>query len=326
MYGYDIFHDKLMEGMISNVRKSNPPHAYIFEGEPGLGKLEAARLFAAALACTKDNQPCGTCNSCVSAKSSNNPDIVIVKPDGDRKTIGAERIRQLIGDAYTKPFLARRKIYIFPDAQIITEQAQNAFLKLLEEPPEYAVFIIVAGNSELLLQTVRSRCVTVRFSPVSDDKVREYVEKISPGNPKTDFIVRYSRGIPKNADSVINDEEFENLRALTAEKLKLLFSDRDIDAYNLCDFFEENKDSAPLVLSLLREFVRDIIMLQAGSSELLTNNDYREQLSEFASYLDERYVISAAEKIIKAEEMQRRYVSLHSLILWLGLSVKAERE
>ena len=322
MYGYDIFHEKLMEGLIMNVRQSNPPHAYIFEGENGLNKLESARLYAAALACMGDNQPCGVCNSCVSAKGFNNPDIVIVKPDGDRKTIGAERIRELIVDAYTKPFLSKKKIYIFPDAQIMTEQAQNAFLKLLEEPPEYAVFIIIATNAELLLQTVRSRCVIVRFSQVDDKIVGEYVDKISPGNPKRDFIVKYCRGIPKNADAVINDESFEELRRLSLEKLRLLFSECTLDAYRLCDFFEEHKDDSKLILSLMREYIRDIVMLQADSGALITNNDCRDVLNELAVNLDEFYVINAADAIIKAEEMQRRYVSLHSAVLWLALKVK----
>lgn len=325
MYGYDTFHEKLMESLIANTRNSNPPHAYIFEGESGLNKLESARLYAAALACTGENQPCGVCNSCVSAKSNNNPDIVIIKPEDDRKTIGAERIRQLIVDAYTKPFLARRKVYIFPDAQIITEQAQNAFLKLLEEPPEYAVFIIVAANSELLLQTVRSRCVIVRFAPVSDEIVREYVKKISPGNSDIDFIVRFARGIPKLADYVINDEGFDGIRRGTLDKLGLLFSDRELDAYNLCDYFEENKDNAKLIISLMAEYIRDILMLQAESGALITNTDCRKELSEYAILLDRGLVLNAAECILKAEEMQRRYVSLHALVLWLALSVKKEK-
>ena len=199
MYGYDIFHDALAEGLISNVRRGNPPHAYIFEGERGLGRYAAARLFAAALACTGQNPPCGICASCIGAKAGTNPDIITVEPEDKRKTIGVERIRVLIADAYVRPFLAKRKVYIFRDAQMITEQAQNAFLKLLEEPPEYAVFIIIAQNADLLLQTVRSRCVTIRFSPLSDEKMRDYLGKISPNNPNTDFLIRYSRGIPYEA-------------------------------------------------------------------------------------------------------------------------------
>ena len=187
MYGYDIFHDKLAEGLISNVRRGNPPHAYIFEGESGLGRYETARLFAAALACGEENAPCGHCNACVSAKSDTNPDIMTVEPEEKRKTIGAERMRALITDAYTKPFLSKRKIYIFRDAQIITEQAQNAFLKLLEESPEYAVFIILAQNADLLLQTVRSRCVIVRFPALSSEKMRRYIEKLSPGDVSMEF-------------------------------------------------------------------------------------------------------------------------------------------
>ncbi len=324
MYGYDIFHDALAEGLINNVRRGNPPHAYIFEGERGVGRYAAARLFAAALACTGQNQPCGVCSSCVGAKSGTNPDIITVEPEEKRKTIGVERIRNLIADAYVRPFLARRKVYIFRDAQIVTEQAQNAFLKLLEEPPEYAVFIIIAQNAELLLQTVRSRCVTIRFSPLTDDKMRDYIEKISPNNPKKDFLVKYSHGIPYEAKKILMDENFETLRAGAFKRLAVLFSDRPLSAYSLCEFAEENKDSAPLIIALWRELVRDIILIQNGADTCITNSDYRRELSELAQRIGERSAMAAAQELMKTEEMLRRYVNLHSAVLRLGLAVKNE--
>lgn len=324
MYGYDIFHDTLAEGLISNVRRGNPPHAYIFEGERGVGRYAAARLFAAALACIGQNQPCGVCASCIGAKGGTNPDIVTVEPEEKRKTVGVERIRSLIADAYVRPFLAKRKVYIFRDAQQITEQAQNAFLKLLEEPPEYAVFIIIAQNADLLLQTVRSRCVTIRFSALSDAKMREYINKISPDDPKTDFLVKYSRGIPYEAKKILMDENFEAIREEALRKLAVLFSNRPLAAYSLCEFAEENKDSAPLIISLWREFVRDIILIQNGAEDFITNSDHKRELSELAQRLGEKSAVAAAEELMKTEEMLRRYVSLHAAVLRLGLSVKNE--
>lgn len=323
MYGYDIFHDKLAEGLISNVRRGNPPHAYIFEGESGLGRYETARLFAAALACNDDNAPCGACSSCIGAKSGTNPDIITVEPEEKKKTIGVEKIRDLIADAYVKPFLAKRKVYIFRDAGIVTEAAQNAFLKLLEEPPEYAVFILITNNADLLLQTVRSRCVKIRFQTLSDTQMSEYIDRVSPDNPQKEFLVKYSGGIPGNVQKILADSGFDELRTQTVKKLPQLFSSRRLSAYSICDFVEENKDNAALILSLWAGLVRDIIFIQNGSTNLITNGDYRTELKNISARIDEKAALAAAGEILLAEEMLRRYVSLHSLVLRMALSISA---
>lgn len=321
MYGYDTFHAKIAEGLISNVRRGNPAQAYIFEGDRGLGIYDTARLFAASLACTEQNAPCGSCMSCVGAKSGNNPDIITVEPEPKRKTIGVEGIRGIITDAYVKPFLAKRKVYIFPDSGIMTEAAQNAFLKLLEEPPEYAVFILIADNSELLLETIRSRCVKVRFSPLSEKEMADYIDKISPNDKRRDFIVRYSGGIPERAKKILADESFDALRSETVKKLPQLFSSRPLAAYSICDFVEERKENAELILSIWAGLVRDIIFIQSGRAELITNVDFEKTLKEFAARVDDKAAFRAAESILLAEEMLRRYVSLHALVLRMALSI-----
>lgn len=322
LYGYDTFHEKIAEGLIANVRGGNPPHAYIFEGDSGLGLFETARLFAASLACNAENTPCGVCNSCVSAKAESNPDIIVIKPEDKKKSVGVEKMREMISDAYVKPFLAKRKVYIFADAGIATEQAQNAILKLIEEPPEYAVFILICDNADLLLETIRSRCVKVRFSPLSEQKMAEYVETVSPNNSKREFIVRYSGGIPQNAKNIIEDENFDRIRTETVKRLPLLFSQRKLTAYNLADFVEENKENAALVLSLWAGLMRDIIFIHQDSVKLITNSDYERDLTELAARVDERAAVKALESIMLAEEMLRRYVSLKSLVLKMALEIK----
>lgn len=286
-----------------------------------MGIYETARLFAASLACVGENTPCGACASCVGARAGSNPDIVTVMPEPKKKTIGVEGIRNIITDAYVKPFLSKRKVYIIPDSSIVTEQAQNAFLKLLEEPPEYTVFIFIADNAESLLETIRSRCVKVRFSPVSESVMSDYVEKISPSNKNKEFIVRYSEGIPERAKKILEDEGFDELRSETVKMLTKLFSLRRLDAYEISEFVEKRKESAEIILLIWRGLVRDIILIQNGQTALIANTDYEAQLKEIAARTDEKKTMRAAESLLLAEEMLRRYVNLHALILRMALSI-----
>ncbi len=324
MYGYDTFHEELAESLILNVRNQNPPHAYIFEGESGLGIYETAHLFASALCCTAETVPCGICNSCHSAKADSNPDIITVKPLDKKKSIGVEIIRDIITDAVLKPFLAKRKVYIFPDSAVITEPAQNALLKLLEEAPEYAVFILICENSDLLLETIRSRCSKVRFSPLSEKKMSEYVEKISPDDKRKQFIVRYSAGNPAKAQKIIADEGFDKLRSETVKRFPLLFSPKPLNAYAICDFVEENKDNAPLIFSLWEGLIRDIILIHNDSRELITNSDYDEQLKALAARVSEKGAVKSANSIMLAQTMLSRYVNLRANTLKMALSVSAD--
>ncbi len=323
MYGYDTFHEELAESLIANVRRQNPPHAYIFEGESGLGIYETARLFASALTCTAEMVPCGACNSCISAKADSNPDIITVVPSDKKKSIGVEVIRDMITDAVLKPFLAKRKVYILPDSDIMTEPAQNAFLKLLEEPPEYAVFILICSNSDLLLETIRSRAVKVRFLPLSEERMGEYVEKISPNDKRKQFIVRYSAGNPEKAQKIIADENFDVTRSEAVKRFPLLFSPKPLNAYAICDFVEENKDNAPLIFSLWEGLVRDIILIQNGSAKLIANSDYEDRLKTLAARVSEKGALKSAESIMLAQTMQRRYVNLRALTLKMALSISA---
>ena len=136
MYGYITFHEGLMNNLIQSVRSGASSHAYIFEGDAGLGIFSSAKLFAAALTCAnKASAPCGSCPSCIQAEADTNPDIIYVEKPKDRKTIGIEPIRAVNSDAAIRPFSSARKVYIIKEGDILTPEAQNALLKTLEEPP-----------------------------------------------------------------------------------------------------------------------------------------------------------------------------------------------
>lgn len=323
MYGYETFHDSVMLELIKNVHDGQTNQAYIFEGPEGVGIPASAELFAAALACTRQQTaPCGDCTACRLSRAGNNPDIIHVTT-GDKKSIGVDKIREISADVFIKPFEGDSKVYIIADGGALTEEAQNAMLKILEEPPEYAVFIIITASAQVLLPTVLSRCARVRFMPISEAAMREYIEgKYGKTEQDIGFLVRFCRGIPKTADDIIADSEFPALRREAFRTLGAIFSKHRISAYAVCEFLEQNKERAELILNLWQSLVRDIMLIQNDAAALAVNVDMNDELSKLAAKLSDRSPIIALERLIEAKKMLRRYVNLHVLGLNLSFSIK----
>lgn len=319
MYGYDTFHEKIMLDLIGALRNGQSRHAYIFEGDSGLATYSSARLFAAALTCKGDSPPCGACHICHMSQANTNPDIITV--EASKKSIGVDEIRDITTDAYIKPFDSKKKVYIIKNADIMTPQAQNAFLKTLEEPPEFAVFILLSADEENLLQTVRSRCITVRFSRVGDDVVRKYIESKYPDCENKDFLVKYASGIPMSIDSVVGDEDFSALRADSFDALARVMSHRRLDAYEVAEFMESHKERVGLILELWMDFVRDIILIQHDCESLVVNSDFMPRLSNAAASFEQATALRTQQLLIKAAKMQKRYVNTRALALWLALGI-----
>jgi len=323
MYGYEILHEEIMDKLIKNVRLGTSQHAYIFEGERGAGSFEAARLFANALVCDKISvAPCGSCNSCLLAKAGNHPDIHIVTPQKDKKNISVEQIRDIICDAAKKPYETGKKVYIVAYGDEMNEQAQNAFLKILEEPPEYAVFVILAENAVSLLPTVRSRCETVKFAPVGEEKIREILKKAYPDIKNADFLAKYALGNIEKAKLLAQDEGFMPLRSGAFETLKKLLAKELVKSYDVAEFFELNKEDAETVLRLFLDFLRDIVLIQNDGERYIVNADYKDKLINIANTTSEKKTVVAVAEVIKAQEMLRRYVNLRTLILSMAFKIK----
>lgn len=139
-------------------------HALLFTG-PG-DRLAAARFAASAFQCTgpEQSRPCGVCPACRKVRENIHPDVITVR-DEDHKFLSVETVREVRKDAYIRPNEGARKVYLFPDCALLTEQDQNVLLKLVEEGPPYAVFLFCAENPAAVLQTLRSRCVELKLQP-----------------------------------------------------------------------------------------------------------------------------------------------------------------
>ena len=160
-------------------------HAYIISGPDGSGKHTLARLISSAMVCQEggSQRPCGLCSPCRKAAGGIHPDLITISgPDG--KPISVDQVRQLRSDAHIRPNEGERKIYVLEQADRMNQSAQNAMLKLLEEGPAYAVFLLLAENGGGLLSTIRSRCETLSLLPLTPAECGQWLEKQYPQEDK----------------------------------------------------------------------------------------------------------------------------------------------
>lgn len=176
--------ERLKENLQAGIGRGRISHCYLITGPDGSGKRTLARLLAAAILCKEENKPCKTCASCRKILADTHPDFITVD-DPEKKTVSIDLIRQARADMYVQPNEADKKIYMIPRAMDMRAEAQNALLKVLEEPPAYGVFFLLADSPEKLLTTIRSRCVELRLQSLPENVLRKALEKEFPQAEKT---------------------------------------------------------------------------------------------------------------------------------------------
>ena len=191
------------------VQNNTVLHSYLFLGENGIGKKEIAKEFAKQILCLAHKDKCD-CKSCICFETDNHPDFQLINDEGD--TIKISTIREMIATVYEKPILSDKKIYIINDADKMTKEAQNSLLKTLEEPPEYTIIILIASNTDMLLNTIKSRCTKIIFEKLTTQELKEALEsKI-------------------NLDANISEKMFEFFDGSVGKALKILEKKEIYDA------------------------------------------------------------------------------------------------
>lgn len=168
---------RLKENLRHSVDSGRLSHFYLISGPKGSGKRTLARLLAAAAVCRQESKPCLACPACRKATSDNHPDIITVT-DPDHKAVAVKIVREYREDVYIKPNEADKKVYIFP--QELGTEGQNALLKILEEPPAYGLFLLLAENPQQILTTVRSRCTLLQMENLPKPLLLSALEKQFP--------------------------------------------------------------------------------------------------------------------------------------------------
>lgn len=245
-------------------------HAYLISGPDGAGKKTLARLLAAAMVCTGEgDQPCGVCPACRKALGGIHPDIITVTGEKG-KDISVGQIRSLRADAYIRPNEAPRKVYLIQDAQTMNTNAQNAILKLLEEGPPYAAFLLLTHNPGALLPTIRSRCEGISLAPVSPGEAQDFLLRRFPDRPAHILReeARACEGILGRAvKNLEGGNEEDPVPAAALDLLALLAKKDELGLCARCVALEKwDREALARLFEALLSLLRDTLKLQSGGA------------------------------------------------------------
>ena len=161
--------NSLAENLAELIKSGRLPHAIMLRGGSETLRQKLSLFLAEAFVCEGDAKPCGKCSHCIKAQNGNHPDVITADPSAQgEKMFKIALVREIKDDAYIIPNEARSKVYILRSADKMNIQAQNALLKLIEEPPEYAIIFLLTSNIDKNLPTIISRCIVLNIKPVRD--------------------------------------------------------------------------------------------------------------------------------------------------------------
>jgi len=227
--------------LIKAINLNNILHSYMFIGPEGVGKKQFAKQFAKMVLCMKtdkeENGPCNECKSCIEFESNNNPDFYILEEE--QTNIKIEQIRMLQSKIYEKPIISDKKVYIIDNSEKMTKEAQNSLLKTLEEPPEYIIIILISSNENILLNTIKSRCMKIPFNKIEDDVLEKYLEEEHKYKIDKSKISIYEGSIKKALILKEKEELYNNVETF----FKMLEKDNIIDILNNSEVIYKNKEN-----------------------------------------------------------------------------------
>ncbi len=201
-------------GMLASNRI---PHAVLIEGDSGTGKTVLASYLCRAAVCEREDRPCGECDGCRLQAGGNHPDVSYIAPEKDRKTISVNQIRDIITAAAIRPQKSGRRVFVIDPGDSMTPQAQNALLKILEEPPSNVVFILTTISKSAMLETVVSRCTVLTVSIPDEASAIEYIaSKVNRERDEIAEAYRTARGSIGNALNILKKKS-ASAAAKTAE-------------------------------------------------------------------------------------------------------------
>lgn len=297
-----VGHESIIGHFKSSIEQGKVAHAYLIHGEKGTGKKMLAGLFAKTLQCEAGGtDPCGTCRSCIQCDSGNQPDIIWVTHEKPT-VISVDDIREQVNnDIIIKPYSSRYKIYIIPEAELMNPQAQNALLKTIEEPPEYAIIMLLTNNLDKMLPTILSRCITLNMKPVGELDMMEYLSRMGIPQAKAKFCVGFAFGNLGKAVRLATSEEYNEIKHDCVQILK------DINRMEIYDLIDAVKKMSKYkldiydYLDIMMMWYRDILMLKVSGSpdKLLFKEEYAtlKQQANYISYEGIENVLKALDKV-----------------------------
>lgn len=319
-----IGHANVIGFLKKSIEMDKVSHAYLINGPEGAGKKLVAKAFAAALQCEAGGTDmCGECHSCKQAMSDNQPDIKTLVRE-KLSSIGVNEIREQINnDVAVKPYSSKYKVYIIEDAQLMTEQAQNALLKTIEEPAGYAVFLLLTTNKEALLQTIRSRCVTLNLRPVNSRLIKEYLlEKYDISEYDANVCAAFAQGNVGKAEKLAGSDKFNKIKDEAIGLLKYIPEMEIHEIVQAIKHVTEFKVDIDDYMDIIMIWYRDILLFKATKdvNDIIFKDEinYIKEVASKSTYQGIETIIEALE-VAKSRLKANVNFDLTMELLWLTI-------
>lgn len=349
--------DMLIENLQSAIKYNKISHAYLIEGERLSGKRMIADIFARALQCECDREdtqqqtslfslgmfedneqtdkadtgeqikPCNQCRSCRQAQNGNHPDIIYVEHEKPN-VISVDNIRRVNEDIVLKPYSGPYKIYIIDEAEKMNMQAQNALLKTLEEPPEYAIILLLTTRTEAMLQTILSRCMVLNIKPVAEDAIKNYLmQSIQVPDYRAAVCASFARGNVGRAIELASNEAFDRLKSLVISAMKNI---ADMEIHQMSAEIKkitEEKFDKDDYLDLCFIWFRDVLLYKAcglyGDTKRIIFKEERHDLEDAARRCSYEGIEKVIHSISRARSRIAANVNFDLTMELMFLDIKA---
>ncbi len=303
--------DQLLERLGTSLQQRRQAHAYLLSGPPHVGKMALATNLAQAVNCLEGpGAPCGSCTQCARIAEGRHADIRTLAPgQGEearsaRTVIGINEIKEALRRVSLNPYEGSCHVVIIDGAESMSDEAANALLKTLEEPPAQVMFLLLTANETAVLPTVRSRCQTLSLHPLSKDQM---VERLVTGHhaapEQAEQLFRLSRGCLGWAINALNDAQVLEQRQADLEKMKETLEagleTRFTYANEVASLFGSDRDAAKDLLALWLRWWRDLLLIKEGAEEFLHNADHADSLRSQASGLSTPQIVQFIHRLMQ---------------------------
>ncbi len=329
--------DHLLKRLEPSLRQRRQSHAYLLSGPPHVGKMTLAINLAQAVNCLEGpGVPCGSCTQCARIAQGLHADIRTLAPgQGEegrsaKTVIGIDAIKEVVLQVSLSPFEGSSSVVILDGAESMSDEAANALLKTLEEPPPQVMFLLLTANEDAVLPTVRSRCQTLAMTPLSKDQM---VDRLATGHQATpeqaEQLFRLSRGCLGWAISALEDTQVLEQRQADLEKLRETLDagleTRFTYANEVASLFGSDREAAKELLALWLRWWRDLLLIKEGAEEFLQNFDHAESLRSQASGLSTPEIVQFINRLMQTLSSLDSNVSprLAMEVLMLNLPIEA---
>jgi len=317
-------HAWAVSALARGIAVDHSAHAYLFTGPHGIGKTTLARVFAQAMECTGEPRPCGQCVACQKISRDRHPDVQIIegvpvgwkfdekmsppprKTEAERRILKIDQIRAIQHDVSRAPFEGRWRVVILRRFEEANEEAANAFLKTLEEPPSQTRLVLTARDASLLLPTIASRCQVFALRPLAIAAVESaLVNRWKVDATQARLLAHLSSGRLGWAVRASTDASLLDARRQQIEQLEAALNEGRTERLVRAEALAKNSDALPDVIEQWMGWWRDVLLMQNGEANRITNVDHEARIREHAA----RFPLPVIQRALQSLRTTARYLS-----------------